>query len=85
MTITVVGLILAGVRDRVLGSRWIAWLGVIGAVAFGAAPFLVVVLQIGWAPILFPIGMLIGVWLILAAVWPSKIAHVKRLSEEAWV
>ena len=41
----VVGLIVAGIRDRSLGSVWIGWLGIIGAVAHGAAPILVVAMD----------------------------------------
>jgi hypothetical protein len=68
----VVGLIVAGIRDRSLGSAWIGWIGIIGAVAHGAAPFLVLVMNIPQAGILFPIYMLFAFWLLLAAVWPIR-------------
>ncbi|MBA2302141.1 MAG: hypothetical protein H0W08_05860 [Acidobacteria bacterium] len=70
--VTVIGLILAGMRERALGSAWIGWLGIIGAAAHGAAAPIVAGLGILEAGILFPIFMLFAFWLILAAVWPSR-------------
>ncbi len=68
--ITVIGWILATARDRLAGSRWIAWLGVLGAVAHGAAPPLVVGLDVPGARVLFPMVMLFALWCVLAAFWP---------------
>ncbi len=70
--VTTVGLILAGARDRVLGSPWIAWLGILGAVAHGAAAPLVVALGILQASFLFPLLLLVALWLLLAALWPVR-------------
>lgn len=68
-----VGLIWTGTRERVLGSPWILWLGVIGALAYGSVMLLVFVLRIDWAPILFPIAhIFVPVWFVLAGVWPSR-------------
>jgi hypothetical protein len=68
--LTIVGLIIAGARDRVLGSTWIAWIGGVGAVAHGVAPPLIIVGKIPGAAILFLFLMLLAPWLALAAVWP---------------
>ena len=69
--VTIAGWILAGAGDRVVGSIWIAWLGVVGALAWGAATPLVVVLDVDEAGILFPMVLLLALWLILAAAWPA--------------
>ena len=74
--ITMAGLIVAGARDRVLASRWVAWLGVAGALAHGAAPPVVLGTGSEWARILFPCVMLLALWLVLAAVWPRSTARV---------
>lgn len=70
--ISIVGLIVAGLRDRVLGSPWIGWLGILGVAAHGLAPILVVALEIESARILFPCVLLFALWLVLAAVWPAR-------------
>ncbi len=67
------GLIWTGTRERVLGSPWILWLGVIGAVAYGTVMWLAFVLQIEAAGVLFPIAHLaVPLWFILAGVWPTR-------------
>jgi hypothetical protein len=70
---SVIGLILAGVRERSLGSPWIAWIGIIGAIGHGAAAPLVILTDIAWARLLFPLLMLLAIWLILAAFWPVRV------------
>ena len=70
--VAVIGLLVAAGRDRVLGSWWIAWLGIIGAAGHGAAGPLVVVWDIPGAAALFPLIVLVGVWMILAACWPLR-------------
>lgn len=77
--VTIVGLILAGSRDRALGSPWIAWLGILGAVAHGAAAPLVILLKIPQAAILFPLLLLLALWLLLAAVWPVRATAAGRV------
>lgn len=62
------GLIVAGARDRALGSRYLAWLGVLGALAHGAAAPLVVTFGITQARILFPMVMLLALWLVFTAL-----------------
>lgn len=71
------GFLIAGMRDRVLGSLWIGWLGLAGLVANGLAPPLVVLLNIEEARILFPLLFLFALWLILAGLWPlpAKVDH----------
>ena len=70
--IGVIGLIIAGVRDRSLGSPWIAWLGILGATAHALAPLAVIVLKIPGANILFAMLMFLALWYLLAAFWPSR-------------
>lgn len=69
---TVAGFIVATALDRSLGSRWIAWLGLIGLAAHGAAPTLVLVLSVPGAGILFPMLLLFALWLALAALLPVR-------------
>jgi hypothetical protein len=70
--LTIIGFIIAGMRDKVIGSPWIGWLGIAGALAHGAAPPLVVGLKIAGAGILFPFLLLFALWLILAGLWPLR-------------
>ena len=70
--LTIIGFIIAGMRDHVIGSPWIGWLGIAGALANGAAPPLVVLLKIEAARILFPLLLLFALWLILAGLWPLR-------------
>ena len=65
---TVVGLIIAAAKDGVLGSPWISWLGVVGLVANGIAPALILS-GVENAQLLFRLLMLFGVWLVLSGVW----------------
>lgn len=67
-----IGLIVAGVRDRTLGSRGIAWLGILGATAHGLSAPLVVGFGILEAAVLFPMLMALALWAVLAAVWPPR-------------
>jgi hypothetical protein len=53
-----------------MGSPWIGWLGIAGAVANGQAPPLVILFKIEGARILFPLLLLFALWLILAGLWP---------------
>ena len=66
--------IVATARDGSLGSPWVAWLGIAGALAHGAAPPLVVGLGIAQARWLFPMVMAFALWCVLAAVWPVRVA-----------
>lgn len=70
--LAMIGLIWAGARQRELGSPWIAWLGILGAAAHGLSAPLVVGLGLGRFRILFPGLLLLGAWLVLAAVWPVR-------------
>ncbi len=70
--VALAGFILATARERTLASPWIAWLGLIGVVAHGAAPPLVIGFGWTWARIFFPMVMLFALWLVLAAVWPLR-------------
>jgi hypothetical protein len=68
--VSVIGLIVAGARDRALGSPWIAWIGVAGAVAHGTAGPLVAGLGLTRFAFLFPLILLFALWAVLAALWP---------------
>lgn len=68
----VIGLILAGMRERALGSRWIGWLGIVGAVAHLAVMPLVFLLRIPEFGILFPMIMFMALWFTLAGLWPVR-------------
>jgi hypothetical protein len=75
--VTLVGLIIAGVRDRVLGSVWIAWMGIVGALGHASAAPLVVLLQAEWARNLFPLLALFALWTLLAGLWPIRVEPVR--------
>ena len=68
----VVGLIVAAARERVLGSWWIAWIGIIGASAHGAAAPLRILT--GYEPfsILFAGIVPLSLWMALAGAWPLR-------------
>lgn len=75
--LVVTGWILATSGDRVLGSAWIGWIGIVGAVATGLAPYLI------WLGInIFAMMILFAAWTILAAVWPVR-AGAPRPAEAA--
>jgi hypothetical protein len=70
--VTVAGFVVAATRTRALGSPWFGWLGVAGALAHGAAGFLVPLFDVGWARSLFPMIALLALWAILAGLWPIR-------------
>ena len=71
--VALIGLIWIGQRERSLGSPWIGWIGTIGAAANGVVMWLVFILQIGGAGILFPVGALaFSLWFVLTGVWPNR-------------
>ncbi|MEO5821614.1 MAG: hypothetical protein ABIT71_14025 [Vicinamibacteraceae bacterium] len=61
-------------RERALGSPFIAWLGVIGALGHGIAAPLAVLTKVPWARHLFPLLVLLAVWMMLTALWPRRAA-----------
>jgi hypothetical protein len=67
---SMIGLMLTAARERTMGSRWVAWIGILGALGHGLSAPLVVALNLAWARMLFPMIMLYALWLLLAAVWP---------------
>lgn len=81
--LTITGFIIAGFRDHVIGSPWIGWLGIAGVLANGAAPPLVILLEIEGARILFTLILLFAVWLILAGLWPSSATGNKAVADTA--
>ncbi len=68
-----------GMRERAVGSPWIVWLGLIAAVGHVLVMPLVYLLEIWWAPIMFPMIMGLGLWLVLSALWPSRADQTDRL------
>ena len=65
------GFVVATARRRVLGSPWVAPLGVLGAPSYGLAlPLLL--LGVPWAGILFPMIMVFALWLVLAGVRTAR-------------
>ncbi len=70
--VTVAGWIAAAARERAVGSAWIAWIGIVGVLAHGAAGVLVPVFALEWARVLFPMVVLLAVWSILAGLWPAR-------------
>ena len=71
--VSLIGLIRLGQREGVLGSPWIAWIGMLGAAAHGIVMWLVFIFDISWATILFPLAaILLSLWFMLAGVWPSR-------------
>lgn len=71
--IALIGLIWTGQRERRLGSPWIGWIGIIGAVSYGAVMWLAFVFEIAGTGILFPIAhLLVPLWFILAGLWPRR-------------
>jgi hypothetical protein len=70
-SLAMIGLIWSGTQERRLGSRWIGWVGILGALAHGLAAPLAVLFQVSWAPFLFPGLLLFALWLLLAAFWPA--------------
>lgn len=71
-----IGLIVAGARDGVLGSWWIAWIGIVGTAAHGLAAPLVVAAGAERFRILFPGIALAALWMVIAALWPARAAAV---------
>lgn len=68
--LAMIGLIIASAGDNTLGSRWIAWIGIIGALGHGAAAPLVVGFDKLWARSLFPLIVLLALWFLLVGCWP---------------
>jgi hypothetical protein len=80
--VALIGLIWIGQRERLLGSPWIGWLGMIGAAAYGTVMWLVFILEIDGAGILFPIANLaVPLWFVLASAWPTR--QPARVSDRA--
>lgn len=73
-SITIIGFMLAGARERVIGSRWITWMGILGAVMHGMAPPLVVGLGLTNFAFLFPGVVLFALWELIATFLPARAA-----------
>jgi hypothetical protein len=78
--LSIIAFIVATARNTLLGSKWIAWIGIAGAAMHGAAGLLVVAFEIEWARELFPGIVLLALWLILAGLWPTPRAARHQLA-----
>lgn len=75
--------VLAG-RARSLGSPWVSWTAALGGPMYGFASVYVVVTHDQRVSPLFAIGsILIALWLLLIAVWPTRAARAERRGEFA--
>ena len=70
--IAVIGLIIAGVRERSLGSPWIAWLGIVGATTHGVVMILLFILELEQFEVLVWFSVLMALWFMLAGLWPAR-------------
>ena len=63
---------IAAARQRAIGSPLFLWIGVIGTLANGVAP--VLVLGFDWieARILFRFVMGVSLWMVISALWPAR-------------
>ena len=59
-------------RVSALGALWMAWIGVIGALAHGAAGLLMVGFNSEVARQGFPLIMLVMIWALIAALMPLR-------------
>jgi hypothetical protein len=77
--LTLAAVALHGARLRRLGSRWIAWMAVLGGAAYGAAGTYVVVTHDQRVSPLFAVGSsLLAFWFLFVAVWPIQAsAHAR--------
>lgn len=69
--VTVAGCIIVAAAQRALGTRWLAPLGSIGALAYGFAPLLNTLSPDAGLGVLFPMFMLFALWLMLTAALPG--------------
>lgn len=69
-----IALVIAGARTRTLGAWWIAPLGILGALLPGLAGVLVIWMGATGVGVLFAGIAIFGLWEILAAVLPVRVA-----------
>lgn len=70
----IAGLALAGVQGKALSGRWAGFIGAIGGIALAMGGFLTEGLEVIQAGILFPVGLLMSLWLIWIGVRLSRVA-----------
>ena len=66
------GFIIVAARERALGALWMGWIGVIGALAHGAAGLLMVGFNSEVVRQGFPLIMLVMIWALIAALMPRR-------------
>lgn len=71
--IAVIGLIIAGMRERSLGSPWIVWIGILGATTHSVVMILLFVLELKQFEDLVWFSVLMPLWFLLAGLWPARI------------
>jgi uncharacterized membrane protein YeaQ/YmgE (transglycosylase-associated protein family) len=69
----IIGFMAAGVRERAIGSPWIVWIGVLGALGHGLAAPLAALTGVPWARSLFPAVIGLAIWLMLAGLLPRRL------------
>lgn len=78
----IIGMIWITQKNRVLGSQWIGWLGILGAAAHGMAGVFVAGLNIVQLRFLFPLLMLLALWHIIAGFIPVRQEGVNELKQK---
>jgi hypothetical protein len=71
--VAVGGIAVAGARERLLGSPWIAWTAILGGALYGGASLYVVVTHDQRVSPLFAIGSsLMALWFLLVGLWAVR-------------
>lgn len=80
--IGIVGMIWVIQKNRVLGTPWIGWLGILGAAAHGTAGLIVAGLDIEQLRFLFPMLMLLALWHVIVGFMPANRNEVAEISQK---
>ena len=75
-----IGLMVAGARERTLGSWWIAWIGAVGVAAQGVAVPLILATGNRGFSFLFAGILPLAVWMVLASLWPVRVPAASAAS-----
>lgn len=77
-----IGMIWAAQKNRVIGTTWIGWLGMLGAASHGIAGVFVAGFGVSELRILFPMLMLLALWHIIAGFMPANQNESVDLSQK---
>ncbi|HEX2281123.1 MAG TPA: hypothetical protein VHG52_05100, partial [Thermomicrobiales bacterium] len=72
--LAIAGLALAGIQNKALSGRWPGIIGAVGGVALAMGGLLTEGLEVIQAGILFPLGMLMSLWLFWVGIRLSRAA-----------